>query len=189
MNNKLYILGAFVGGAAIGVASSWFLLKTKYERYAQEEIDSVKETYAKKAEDFEEEDFEEEIEQIAKEKVDEIIEKEGYMKYTNVPVEKKSEPVEKEVDDVERPYVISPEEFDEIGYNLVSLTYYADKKLVDDLKEVEIENVDEIIGLDNLNTFGQYEDDSVFVRNDKTKTDYEILLDTRTWAELRTNGE
>lgn len=193
--NKLYIFGAFVGGAAVGATASWLLLKTKYEQYAQEEIDSVKEIYSKKAETvsepdpIEDEELEKEIEQMAKDKMEEIINKEGYTGYSDI---KKSSVVKKaEVkDDVEKPYVISPDEFDELDdYNTISLTYYADKQVVDDVREVVIENVDEIIGLANLETFGDYEDDSVFVRNDKLKTDYEILLDERTWAEVSGDGE
>ena len=35
----------FTAGAAIGSAVTWMLVKTKYEKIAQEEIDSVKEEY------------------------------------------------------------------------------------------------------------------------------------------------
>ena len=41
LNNVLI----FAVGAAIGSAVTWKLLKTKYERIAQEEIDSVKEVF------------------------------------------------------------------------------------------------------------------------------------------------
>ena len=42
----------------------------------------------------------------------------------------------------------------------------------------------ETIGKDSLTHFGEYEDDSVFVRNDRLKADYEILMDQRTYAEV-----
>ena len=38
-------------------------------------------------------------------------------------------------------------------------------------------DVENTIGIDSLNHFGEYEEDSVFVRNDIKKCDYEILLD------------
>lgn len=41
-----------------------------------------------------------------------------------------------------------------------------------------------LLGIDSLNHFGEYEDDSVFVRNDARKCDYEILLDQRTYSEV-----
>ena len=42
--NKILI---FSVGAAIGSVITWKLVKTKYERIAQEEIDSVKDVYSK----------------------------------------------------------------------------------------------------------------------------------------------
>ena len=39
----------FAVGALVGSAVTWKLLKTKYEQIANEEIASVKETYAKKS--------------------------------------------------------------------------------------------------------------------------------------------
>ena len=62
-------------------------------------------------------------------------------------------------------------------YETVSLTYYSkDNVLTDDNDEI-VDDVDEIIGQDSLKHFGEYEDDSVYVRNDRRKCDYEILLD------------
>ena len=43
---------------------------------------------------------------------------------------------------------------------------------------------EESVGKESLTHFGEYEDDSVFVRNDNLKADYEILADKRTYAEL-----
>ena len=84
----------------------------------------------------------------------------------------------------EVPYVISPEEFGDIEeYDTISLTYYADQVLTDDCDEV-IGNVDDIVGIDSLDHFGEYEDDSVFVRNDRLRTDYEILQDTRNYFDI-----
>ena len=67
--------------------------------------------------------------------------------------------------------------------NTISLRYYGDKVLTDE-DDVIITNVDEIIGEDSLTHFGEYEDDSVFVRNDEMKADYEILLDLRKYYDI-----
>ena len=86
---------------------------------------------------------------------------------------------------VERPYVIKPEEFGEFEeYETISLTYYADQVLADDNNE-PVEDVEETVGFASLGHFGEYEDDSVFVRNDRLKCDYEILLDSRNYADVR----
>ena len=80
--------------------------------------------------------------------------------------------------------MISPEEFGEFEeYEKISLTYYSNNILADENNEV-IEDVEETIGVDSLTHFGEYEDDSVFVRNDARKCDYEILLDQRSYAEV-----
>ena len=82
--------------------------------------------------------------------------------------------------------MISPDEYgDQEGYDEISLTYYSDGTVADDsdraMADAEIE---ETIGKDSLTHFGEYEDDSVFVRNDRLKADYEILMDQRTYADV-----
>ena len=47
-----------------------------------------------------------------------------------------------------------------------------------------IENVEDVIGFESLNHFGEYEDDSVYVRNERLRVDYEVLLDLRTYTEV-----
>lgn len=63
------------------------------------------------------------------------------------------------------------------------MTYYADQVLVDENDEM-IEDVEEMVGFESLNHFGEYEDDSVFVRNDAKKCDYEILLDQKLYSDV-----
>ena len=83
-----------------------------------------------------------------------------------------------------KPYVISPEEFGEFeDYERISLSYYADQILADEDDE-KVEDVDNVVGLESLIHFGEFEDDSVFVRNDRLKCDYEILLDQRTYSDV-----
>ena len=60
----------------------------------------------------------------------------------------------------------------------------ADKEKPADENDEVIEDVEDAVGIDSLNHFGEYEDDSVFVRNDARKCDYEILLDQRTYSEV-----
>ena len=194
MNNKLSCLCAFILGSAIGAAVTWKVTKTKYERIANEEIDSVKETYFKKKKEALEtmeslnEELKDEIKRtrmVTEEKPNIMeyaakLQKEGYTDYSN---DDKSDETTDDTEDVgfSKPYIIYPEEFGELyGYSEISLTYYADGVLTDDVGEI-IEDVDDIIGIDSLLHFGEYEDDSVFVRNDRLKCDYEILLDPRNY--------
>ena len=166
----------FTAGAIFGSLVTWKLTKDKYARIAQEEIDSVKEVFARREREEiasnEQSDNEEDEEgtKPSKEEIDnykKIIAERGY---TTI---KEDEAVGT------RPYVIPPEDFgDDPDYKTVSLTYYADKVLTDeDNHVINPGRIDDLIGEDSLTHFGEYEEDSVFVRNEKRKTDYEILLD------------
>ena len=87
-----------------------------------------------------------------------------------------------------KPYVISPYDFGELdGYSQVELTYYADGTLEDEDYNI-VTDVDELIGSDSLLTFGEYEDDAVFVRNDRLRADFQILKDYRTYEDARRVG-
>lgn len=187
MNRDMFMkLFIFTAGAAIGSAVTWNVAKTKYERIANEEIASVKRHYAYKeigrklTEGF--------VDGIKghdeKEEKRDWTSYESYVKkYTSSENEKPEPEVKKEEEKVEKPYVISPEEFGEYDdYETISLTMYADGVLTDDQGNI-IDDVDEIVGEDSLNHFGEYEDDSVFVRNDERRCDYEILADALTYEE------
>ena len=109
----------------------------------------------------------------------EQLKKNGYTRYSDLSADD-----EGVSDKQTKPYVIPPEQFgDDEEYEQISLTYYADGVLADENDEV-IEDVEDAVGIDSLNHFGEYEDDSVFVRNDARKCDYEILLDQRTYSEV-----
>lgn len=177
--NKVFI---FFGGAAVGSAVTWKLIKTKYEHIAQEEIDSVKEVFKRRLKEDRLEECEEPEETCYNPETDELEDYEKVLDgagYRNYSTKKE----EKEECDVCEPYVISPEEFDENeDYETVSLTYYADGVLTDEFGNV-IEDVEGMVGKESLTHFGEYEEDSVFVRNDSLKTDYEILRDTYNYSD------
>ena len=187
----------FIAGVGIGSAVAWVFAKKKYEQIAQEEIDSVKEVFAKYEKKSCEptlSDVQEKVNQ-AKDKPEAIgyatkIHKQGYINYSDVGRNKPhnlqgiNKEIEEESKDMETPYVISPDEFGEMDdYENISLVYYADNVLVDD-DDVLMEDIDDVVGLDSLNHFGEYEEDSVFVRNDRLKCDYEILVDRRKYSDV-----
>ena len=168
MNNNFGKVFAFAIGAAIGSVVTWKLVKTKYEKIANEEIESVKEVFSRRNSTD------------TKEAIEKILEEHHYATESS----EKEEEGDTSSDDDLRPYVIKPEDFGEHdGYDTVTYTCYKDGVLEDDWGEL-MEDVDDIIGLDSLNHFGEYEADSVYVRNDRLETDYEILLDEKTYAEV-----
>ena len=186
-NRSLFSLG-FIIGAASGATVAWYLLKDKYETLAQEEIDSVKEVFARREQEMKDETVKRNVAEGIKDsdrtKPDlkeyaEQLKKNGYTRYSDLTADD-----EGVSDKQTKPYVIPPEQFgDDENYDQISLTYYADGVLADENDEV-IEDVEDAVGIDSLNHFGEYEDDSVFVRNDARKCDYEILLDQRTYSEV-----
>ena len=167
--NKLAI---FVTGIVLGSAITWNYVRTKYAKIADEEIASVKAAF-KSEKSNEDSDICEEKNDI--EKMEELAIANRYVTHDKV--------IKKEETDMNEPYVISPDDFDENGYEIVSLTYYADDVLTDEHDNV-IRNRDKLIGKDSLTKFGEYEEDSVFVRDDERKIDYEILADTRNYHDL-----
>lgn len=182
MNGTMKSLLIFASGAAIGSVVTWKLIESKYEQLVQEEITSIRDVFSKREAKLTE-DLNEAHEKMSENKENsgrvppEM--KDGYGKlvqnldYTSYSGQKEEE--KKPI--IDKPYVIPPEDFGEFdNYERVSLTYYADGALADENDEL-VEDVDDIIGKESLNHFGEYEDDSVHVRNDRLKCDYEILRD------------
>jgi hypothetical protein len=188
----------FAAGAAIGSAVTWKIVKTKYDRIVQEEIDSIREAFEdnRSNEQCQEDDNtddeddasdDETLEQITWDDLENNDEDEDDVQYTRlastyINAKGGAESMGPE------PYVIDPLDFGDLdGYDTVEFTYYADGTLEDEDYNV-VTNVDELIGTKSLYTFGEYEEDSVFVRNERLRTDYQILKDYRTYAEARGNG-
>ena len=171
----------FVTGAVIGSLVTWKLLEAKYKKIADEEIQSVKDAFVNSNNPdnnkvVDESKEKEDHEKTVKDDYSNIVQDLGY-----TTDEKKGG---KSVMN-DKPYVIRPEEFGENGdYETESLTYYSDGVLTDDFDN-PINDVEFLVGEDSLTHFGEYEDDSVFVRNDATKSYYEILLDTRAYSTIQ----
>lgn len=205
MRCKFINVLVFAAGAAIGSAVTWKVVKTKYERIAQEEIESVKEAYAnmltnlqEQVDDYSTMDKAEEWNDRAS-KIDwselEDIEDDcdaepddDLNDYARLVREYETDKKGGAEDMTKEPYVISPYDFGELdGYSQVELTYYADGTLEDEDYNI-VTDVDELIGRDSLYTFGEYEDDAVFVRNERLHADFQILKDYRTYEEARSVG-
>lgn len=202
-----------IASAGISGAAGYFIAKKKYEKKADEEIESVKKA------------FNEHLNELTKagKKIDIPITRNGYSKFFKKSSENKTkkesdreplptDPVatanyidysapyrtssksvktenkfvegEKGAASNDEPYIISPDDFMASSYESSTLLYYADGVLADDDNNV-ISSYIGLIGPKALNSFGQYQEDTVFVRNDKLKTDFEIILDTREFSKIR----
>lgn len=201
MKNVGYVM-AFAVGVATGSLTTWHLLREKYKKLAQEEIDSVKIAFSRnratesKTEDSNVHDDSAPDDSDPENNKPDVVEYArqihglGYTKYAGSSEgesEEEQPPLVTDrvtTDNTRPPYIITPEQFGEFDdYERVTLWFYSDHILADENEEV-IEDVDDIIGAESLNHFGEYDDDSVYVRNDRLKIDYEVLLDLRTHAEV-----
>lgn len=189
MNNTISNLIIFSSGVAIGVAASWKFFETKYKKISQEEIDSVKKVFALNKENNEstfEPDRNPENDESKENKLRGMRVKIGPVdEYAKFVKDLGYTDEEKGVENMhKRPYILSPDEFGELAnYDTESLTYYADGVLTDESNN-PIKDAGAIIVEDFADHFGEYEDDSVFVRNDGRKTDYEILRDERNFSDV-----
>lgn len=172
----------FAAGTVFGSAVTWNLVKNKYEALAQEEINSVKSKFAEK------EMNSIETEQLAQENQDKSDISEYISRLQKAGYALRSDSLDRQIGknqtNNEAPYVITPEDFDtNDDYEKITLTYYADN-IVADENDDPIEDVDHVIGVDSLTHFGEYEEDAVYIRNDRMKTDYELLRDLRTYSSV-----
>lgn len=86
---------------------------------------------------------------------------------------------------IKGPYVISANDFNSSppGYNAQSLDYFADGVLADGWGVIL--DIEETIGEESLEHFGDEQDDILYVRNERNEIDYEIARDPRTYDEAR----
>jgi len=162
----------FIVGAGIGSVVTWKLLEEKYKKLADEEIASVVETFKNR---------EKNNKKNIKEKVEDILSK-------NEPIEKVEEIIDNNKytnDNIKKPYVIAPEEFGEDNsYGTKTLTYYADNILTDEIDNPITEDLDIMLGPDALSHFGEYEDDSVYIRDEINEIDYQILKSEKYFSKI-----
>lgn len=182
MNSKASFVMGLMIGAACGCLIARGYFKDKYAKQAQEEIDSVIEVFGGRKKEAQSEETNAQAEP-AKEEEPAPEEKAAYR---DLAGKYYSAPEDSDIRDVYKPYVIAPEEFGvKDGYDTVSLTYFADGTLADDMdRAMSDADIDATIGKGALSCFGMHEEDSVHVRNDRTKCDYEILMDLRSYEQV-----
>ena len=177
--SKGAVIFAFLTGAAVGSVVTWKMLKDKYEQLAREEIQEAYSRTKQLKKVLADVDEEHEVEEAEYQRA-----VRDYTSLSTAPMPPSRLENREEDEPMKKPKVVSPEEFGEIDeYDTKSLTYWQDGVLTDENDEV-VEDVESLVTKDSLTHFGEFEDDSVFVRNDELMVDYEILLDTRRYADV-----
>ena len=165
--SKLTGVLIFATGFLGGSVSAYFALKRRFDILMDEEIQSVKEAY-EKFNETENKDSDDESKNLRQ-----VHEEENQKYEQNLPKEQK----------FEEPYLIPPNEFNEIyGYETASLTLYSDGTIATDDLEV-VDDPDELLGEENLQQLRDGEADCIYIRNDSKYCDYEVLRDLSTFED------
>lgn len=172
----------FAAGAGIGSGISIALVRKKYEEKAASEIKEMREYYDNLV--MEIADQKKRIKM--KNEAEELIQEQGYISYDSMSREETKEKVKtiseqaiektRPVEDYpDSPFTITEPAFseDELYFEKVCADYYVDDgALVDDNEELI--NVDDCIGLENLDRFLSSDEGVMYIRNPRLATDYEV---------------
>ena len=184
MNESIKKVIIFGVGVATGVATSYFILKNKYEEMYQEEIAEYKQRHkdnetdavAKYYNDLSKKYGDPNSTESTTENLDESEPEDDESEdFVNFQMEK--EPKEEKV--MKKPYEITEDEFGEKYEETETLTLYSDGVLVNSSGEIlDHDEAERLVGKDAEDLIDLFTDsDSIFIRNDILKTDYEILRD------------
>lgn len=193
MVEKLVIFGV---GAVVGGAAAYIYTKKKYERICEDEIASMKAFYEEPHEPPKKEEKKKEAPsakyqinaeinrakanyaQITKDYLESPDpEEQAAREWLENPYPSMGEEAPKEGID-EAPYVITGDQFvkEKRNFDKITLYYYEGNATLVDQTESTKEDIDELIGRESLNHFGEEDDDALYVRNERLNCDYEVLL-------------
>ena len=148
----------FVIGAAVGGVVTYFVTRNVFRKKANEEIEEVRKTY-----------FEMNRKEVAKEC------KETETQIITASTDEE-DPNRLTKEKISKPYVIKFENYiEDDSYDKETLIYYEGNDTLTDQFDHVIDI--SIIGREALDHFGEEEEDTVYVRNYKLLTDYEVVLE------------
>lgn len=198
MNTKIKIGLGFVSGLAVGGTAVYLYLKDKMDK----EITEARDFYLSEVRDHKHEDSEHEDSDIPKEESEDLHEDEiimgtdenGEAYYAPKPTletyervlnmakykakeEEKEEMANKKSKPTDYIYPIAEEDFDTIGFEVESLDYYSDDVLIDEDGDIVDDPVSKIGSA--ITTLENGVEDIVYVRDDYSEIDYEIIRDPR----------
>ena len=201
---KILTVGfAFVAGGVIGFVVGKAVTNAKCDKII-EAMDKEYYGETKKEEEVIEEETEDVIEEETEQRKgirrQQTLAKEMDVRsnshYDNILSKYKGEHPKEDIDDStppdEGPYVIPPYEIGVMDdFEVLEFTYYeGDDVMLTNLGEVlSMEDLERMVGEEALNSFGEYEDEAVHIRNIALKTDYEILYDAGRWIDTQNQDD
>ena len=198
MNSKLQKVLIFASGVATGAAGMFVFIKTKWQKSFEAKRNEMIQYYESRStedqpkKETKEEDLDEEPEYIEKEveKSKEIIRNFNYSKISGTPEKTRNGPsVLNDGDYSSEPYEIRSVDFGtQEMYEMMTLYLYDDGEVRTERYELlDDEDIENYLGhiLEKLADLRDEnpELDAYYVRNDRLKTDYEILIEAGRYEE------
>lgn len=180
----------FCVGAAAGYTAAYFLTKNKFQKIADEEINSMKEYYKSKPVHIEKQkkDLPKNEEPIKTNNLSELQELYSSKHNDDLDPGYYSSPYPFEQDHpsdgiASDPYTITADQFvnEKRNYEKTTLLYFEGNGVLCEDSERIIEDIDSSIGRENLDKFGEFEEDVAYIRNERLGIDYEVLLQHATY--------
>ena len=182
----------FSAGISIGGLISYVITKDKYETIMNKEIEEIRKYYKDKYENIKEDDEEKikekgDYREIVREYVSKhVIEEEDCNcddEEDNHYTIMESRDLTNGVDFDESKKIESWEFGEQPLYETETIILYSDGVATNDLGDV-IDNLEEIMGVDQYREFKESSDESIFIRNDLLRMDYEIVKDDWRYEDL-----
>ena len=180
-------LGCLISGGAGGFIG-FFITKKKYEKKITKEVEAVEAYYRKnntKTEPVKKNDGKPTVVRPVDVAVCSTEEAQPIRKNYGAYFNNYGPTDTPEKFDPNKPYIISTEDYANSEYDTRSLYLYSDGTLTDEDNNVIIDIVG-VVGNEAVNTLlnSRESGDSIYVRNEKYKLDYEILKDNRSFKEV-----
>lgn len=186
----------FVTGAAIGSLVSWKVLSDQYEKLVQEEVNSVKQLLKKngnqestvvEGSDYDDDLYTNATLESEKPSIEEYAKTVQKLNYADFSKKDKPEKkIAKQKDNTDNGndiQIITADEFGELDdYDEETLYFYEEDETLIDVYDEIIPDEANTVGTDYMNHFDDIEE-VVFVRNNRLKRDYEIILNHSSFTE------
>ena len=178
INRAAWFLIGTALGSSVGVGVTYIYMKDKFETRLNEEVNALKTHYVERDREIAKRNEEEK--KKLEEKIyssDEVSEFVDYTKMYTTETQKKK--VIEDVEDISAAAeIISDEDWDDPDfddYKKISVDYFEDGAVFETLSGEEIDGFELIAGDEWKDSFGEYTPNVVYVRNNESKTDYEII--------------
>lgn len=147
----------FLAGAVIGSLATFYLTRKKMRKEKDSEIADVADYYEHKIS--------------------------GMEINVELPGEEEDHPRD-DLPPEDKPYPITQQEYvEEMDFHKDTVVYYEKDDILTDMFDREM-FIDDTVGRDVLSHFGDDEDDTAYARNEKLGTDYEVILEHKSFASV-----